>query len=79
MHMTMKPFAVHIATAYAPGWGHIPEDSKTMWPMAEDVVRSPDVSAWKSDGLRSADGFHVLSVDGTMEIAMGVPRREGRL
>ena len=37
-----------------------------MWPVAEDIVRSLDVSAWKSalyDGLRSADGFHVQSVD----------------
>ena len=48
---------------------------KTMWPVAEDVVRSPDVSAWKSalyDSLRSADGFHMLSMDGTMKIATGV-------
>ena len=33
----------------------LPEHSKTMWPVAEDTVRSPDVSAWKSalyDGLR---------------------------
>ena len=37
----------------APG---APEDD-----VAQDIVRSPDVSAWKSalcDGLRSADGFH---------------------
>ena len=50
-----------------------------MWPVAEDIVRSPDVWAWKSalyDGLRSADGFHVLSVDGTMKIAMGVCWRD---
>ena len=40
---------------------------------------SPDVSAWKSalyDGNRSADGFHLLSVDGMMKIAMGVRRRD---
>ena len=46
-----------------------------MWPVAEDIVRSPDVSAWKSalyDGLRSADGFHVLIMDSTMKIAMGI-------
>ena len=46
--------------------------------MAQDIVRSPDVSAWKSalyDGLPSADGFHVLSVDGTMKI-MGVRQRD---
>ena len=60
--------------------GHmLPEHPKTMLPVAEDIVRSPDVSKWKSalyDGLRSADGFHVLSVDGTMKIAMGVRRRD---
>ena len=46
--------------------------------VAEDIGSSPDVSAWKSalyDSLRSADGFHVLSLDGTMKIAMGVRRR----
>ena len=44
-----------------------------------DVVRSPDFSAWKSawyDGVPSADGFHVLSVDGTTKIAMGLRRRD---
>ena len=59
--------------------GHLlPEHPKTMWPVAEDIVRSPHVSAWKSalyNGLRSADGSHVLSVDDTMKIAMGVRRR----
>ena len=57
----------------------LPEHPKRMWPVAEDIVRSPDVSAWKSavyDGLRSANGFHVPSVDGTMKIAMGVRRRD---
>ena len=60
--------------------GHtLPEHPKTMWPVAEDIVRSPDVSAWRTamyDGLRSADGFHVLSVDGTIKIATGVRRRD---
>ena len=60
--------------------GHmLPEHPKTMWLVLEDTVRSPDVSAWKSavyDGLRSAGGFHVLSVDGTMKSAMGVRRRD---
>ena len=57
----------------------LPEHPKTMWPVAEDTARSPDVSAWKSalyDGLRSADGFHVLTVDGTMKISMGVRWRD---
>ena len=36
---------------------------------------SPDVSAWKS-GLRSADGFHAQSVDGTVKIAIGVRQRD---
>ena len=60
--------------------GHmLPEHPKTMWLVVEDTVRSPDVSAWKSalyDGLRSVNGFHVLSVDGTMKITMGVRRRD---
>ena len=60
--------------------GHmLPEHPKTMWPVVEDIVRSPDVSAWTSalyDGLRSLDGFHILSVDGTVKIAMGVRRRD---
>ena len=53
------------------------EHPKTMWPVAEDIVRSPDVSAWKSasyDGLPSPDSCHVLSVDGTIKIAIGVRR-----
>ena len=41
--------------------GHtLPEHPKTMWPVAEDTVRSPDVATWKSalyDGLLSVDGF----------------------
>ena len=44
-------------------------------PVAEVIVRSPDVSAWKSalyHGLRSSESFHVPSVDGTM----GVLRRD---
>ena len=59
--------------------GHLlPEHPKTMWPVAEDIVRSPDVSAWRTalyDGLRSADGFHVPSVDGTTKIASPAARR----
>ena len=57
----------------------LPEHPKTMWPVAEDVVRSPDVSAWKSalyDSLRSADSFHVPGIDGTMKIATGVRQRD---
>ena len=49
---------------------HAPGAPKTMRPVAEDIVRSPD-AAWKSalyDSLRSADGFHEQSVDGTMKI-----------
>ena len=51
--------------------GHVlPEHPKTMRPVAEDIVRSPNVSTRKSalyDSLRSADGFHVQSVDGTVQ------------
>ena len=57
--------------------GHVlPEHPKTTWPVAEDTVRSPDVSACKSalyDGR--VDGFHVPSVDGTMKIASPPARR----
>ena len=60
--------------------GHtLPEHRKTMWLMTEDFIRSPDFLVWKSalcDSLPSADGFRLLSVDGTMKIAMGVRRRE---
>ena len=60
--------------------GHmLPEHPEPMWPVAEDIVRSPVVSAWKSalyDSLRSADGFHVQTMVGTMKIAMGVRRRD---
>ena len=64
-----RGFAVHSAKLQGCQLGHmLPEHPETMWPVADDIVRS-DVSAWKSalyDGLPSADGFHVLSVDGTM-------------
>ena len=55
----------------------LPEHPNTMWPVAEDIVRSPDVSAWKSalyDGLRSVDGFHVLSVDRSPWVSAGATR-----
>ena len=75
MHMTMNRVQCDVQLQGCQP-GHLLPEPKTMWPVAEDVVRSPDVSAWKSafyDGLRSADGFHVLSVDGTMKIAKGAP------
>ena len=79
MHVTMNRLQYDIQLQGCQHGHMLPEHPKTMWPVAEDIVRSPDVSAWKSalyDGLRSADGFHVLSVDGTMKIAMGVRRRD---
>ena len=79
MHMTMNRLQCDIQLQGCQHGHMLPEHPKTMWPVAEDIVRSPDVSAWKSasnDGLQSADGFHVLSVDGTMKIAMGVRRRD---
>ena len=79
MHMTMNRLQCDMQLQGCQLGHMLPEQPKTMWPLAEDVVRSPDVSAWKSalcDGLRSADGFHVLCVDGTMKIAMGVRRRD---
>ena len=61
--------------------GHIlPEHAKTMWPM-EDVLQSPDVTAWQQalkHNLHSSDGFRVL-LDGTMKIAMGLRRYETRI
>ena len=68
-HMTMNRLQCDIQL---PGCqlGHLlPEHPQTKWPVAEDIVRSSDLSAWKSalyDGLWSADGFHVLCVDGTV-------------
>ena len=57
----------------------LPESAKTMWLVAEDVLHGPDVAAWRQaliDNLHDADGCRVLSLDGTMEIAMGLPRCE---
>ena len=63
--------------------GHmLPEHAKTMWPIVEDVLRSPDVTAWQQalmNNLHSSDGFRVLSLDGTMKIAMGLRRYETRI
>ena len=63
--------------------GHmLPELAKTMWPVAEDVLHSPDVTAWQQalmNNLHSSDGFRVLSFDGTMKIAMGLRRYETRI
>ena len=62
--------------------GHLlPEHPKTMRPVAEDIVRNSDVSAWKSalfDGHRSEDGFHVLSVDHEDRSGCPPARRGGR-
>ena len=81
VHMTMNRLQRDIQLQGCQLGHTLPKDLKTMWPVAEDIVRSPDVSSLKSalyDGLRSADGFHVLTVDGTMKIAMvsaGATRR----
>ena len=73
MHMTMNRLQCEGCQL-----GHMrPEHPKTMWPVAEDAVRSPDVSAWKStlyDVLRSADGFRVLSVGRHHEDRSECPR-----
>ena len=63
MHMSMNRLQCDIQLQGCQQGHLLLEHLKTMLPMAEDIVRSPDVSAWKSalcDGLRSADGFHVL-------------------
>ena len=75
MHTTMNPLRCDIQLQGCQLSHMLPEHPRRMSPVAEDIVRSPDVSAWKSavyHSLRSADGFHVLSVDGTMKIAIGV-------
>ena len=80
MHMTMNRLQCDIQLPGCLPGLVLPDHPKTMWLAAEDIVRSPDVSAWKSalcDGFRLADGFHVLGVDGTMKIAMGVRRDAG--
>ena len=58
------------------------EHAKTKWPIAEDVLHSPNVTAWQQalmNNLHSSDGFRVLSLDGTMKIAMGLRRYETRI
>ena len=48
MHTTMNRLQcdIHLQGCQL---GHmLPEHPKTMWPVAEDIVRSPDVSAGKS-------------------------------
>ena len=48
MHMTMNRLQCDIQLqGCQPGYMLL-EYPKTMWPVAEDIVRSPDVSAWKS-------------------------------
>ena len=81
MHMTMNRLQCDIQLQGCQLGHMLLMQPKTMWPVADYIVRSPNVSAWKSalyDGLRSADGFHVLSVDGTMKIAkVAPPARRG--
>ena len=60
----------------------LPDHAKTMWPKVEDVLHSPDVTAWQQalmNNLHLSDGFRVLSLDGTMKIAMGLRRYETRI
>ena len=72
-----EPFAVRHPTARLPARSHCSWSTRRRccpWQRTSSVV--PDVSAWKSallDGLRSADGFHLLSVDGTLKMAHGCP------
>ena len=60
--------------------GHkLPENAKTIWPIVEDVLRSPNIAAWRQaliDNLYNVGGCRVLSLDGTMKIAMGLRRYE---
>ena len=57
----------------------LPESAKTTWPKVEDTLHGPDVTAWRQaliNNLHDADGCRVLSLDGTMKIAMGLRRYE---
>ena len=48
-----------------------------MWLIVEDVLHSPDVTAWQQalkNNLHLSDGCRVLSLDGTMKIGMGLRR-----
>ena len=57
----------------------LPENAKTIWPTEKDVLHGPDVTAWRQaliDKLQGADGCRVLSLDGTVKIAMGLRRYE---
>ena len=77
MHTTMNRLQCDIQLQGCQRGHMLLEHPKTVWPVAEDIVRSPDVSAWKSalyDGLRSADGFHVLSVDRLPWVSAGATR-----
>ena len=74
-----EPHAVRYSTSWLCS---LPENAKTIWPIVEDVVKSPDVSTWKRalhDALHSSSGFRVLSLDGTNKIAMGLRRYETRI
>ena len=50
--MTMNPLQCDIQLRGCQHGHMLLEHPKTMWPVAEDIVRSPDVSAWKSAVLR---------------------------
>ena len=57
----------------------LPENAKTIWPIVEDVLRSPHIAAWRQaliDNLYNVGGCRVLSLDETMKIAMGLRRYE---
>ena len=48
MHMTMNRLQCDIQLRGCQPGHMLPEHPKTVWPVAEDTVRSADVSAWKS-------------------------------
>ena len=53
MHMPMNRLQCDIQLQGCKLGHLLPEHTKTMWPVAEDIVRSPDVSAWRT-ALRTA-------------------------
>ena len=75
----LNPFQCHVQLRGCVLGQMLPENAKTIWPIVEDVLHGPDVTAWRQaliDKLHGADGCRVLSLDGTMNIAMGLRRYE---
>ena len=80
MHMAMNRLQCDIQLQGCQQGHVLPEHPKTMWPVAQDIVRSPDVSAWKSALYRRpsvSKRFHVLSVDRLPWVSAGATSTPG--